>query len=200
MRAEPRVVVPTSGDGPLRDRLRLGSNITVVTDPDVGRRHFGPARYETGEARCRAPAAEVPKGKEKGTVSERVGSPTDGGIVLRLLLRIMVRRDPGEAYRAATPLELLFDLCFVVAVAQAGGRLVHAVAQGHAGHGVVGYAVIFFAIWWAWMNFTWFATAYDTDDVPYRLVTLVQIAGVLILAAGVPRAFDHSDYSIIVAG
>ena len=47
--------------------------------------------------------------------------------------------------------------------------------------------MVFFAIWWAWMNFTWFASAYDTDDVPYRLLTLVQMAGVLVLAAGVPR-------------
>ncbi|MGW5665802.1 low temperature requirement protein A [Streptomyces sp. NPDC003758] len=112
----------------------------------------------------------------------------------------MVRRDPAEVHRVATPLELLFDLCFVVAVAQAGARLVHAVAAGHAGQGVAGYAMIFFAVWWAWMNFTWFASAYDTDDVPYRLTTLVQIAGVLILAAGVPRAFDRTDYSIVVVG
>ncbi|POX52793.1 low temperature requirement protein A [Streptomyces sp. Ru72] len=112
----------------------------------------------------------------------------------------MVRRDPTEAHRVATPLELLFDLCFVVAVAQAGGKLVHAVAAGHAGQGVGGYAMIFFAVWWAWMNFTWFASAYDTDDVPYRLTTLVQIAGVLILAAGVPRAFDRTDYSTVVIG
>ena len=36
------------------------------------------------------------------------------------------------------------------------------------------------------MNFTWFASSYDTDDVPYRLLTIVQMAGVLVLAAGVP--------------
>lgn len=29
------------------------------------------------------------------------------------------------------------------------------------------------------MNFTWFASAYDTDDIRYRLLTFVQIAGVL---------------------
>jgi low temperature requirement protein LtrA len=29
----------------------------------------------------------------------------------------MSGRDPGEAHRASTPLELLFDLTFVVAVA-----------------------------------------------------------------------------------
>ncbi len=44
--------------------------------------------------------------------------------------------------------------------------------------------MVFFAIWWAWMNFTWFASAYDTDDVPYRVMTFVQMAGVLLLAAG----------------
>jgi low temperature requirement protein LtrA len=49
------------------------------------------------------------------------------------------------------------------------------------------------------MNFTWFASAYDTDDVPYRLVTFVQISGVLILAAGVPRAFE-GDAAIVTAG
>jgi low temperature requirement protein LtrA len=32
----------------------------------------------------------------------------------------MVARDTGEAHRVATPLELLFDLCFVVAVAATG--------------------------------------------------------------------------------
>jgi len=116
------------------------------------------------------------------------------------LSRVMVRRDPAEEYRVATPLELFFDLCFVVAVAQAGGRLAHAIAQGHGGQGVIGFAMIFFSIWWAWMNFTWFATAYDTDDVPYRLTTLVQIAGALILAAGVPRAFDDADYSVVLVG
>jgi low temperature requirement protein LtrA len=132
-------------------------------------------------------------------MTESDGGPADRGLS-GTLSRVMVRRDPGEAHRAATPLELLFDLCFVVAVAQAGARLVHAVAQGDAGHGVLNYAMIFFAIWWAWMNFTWFASAYDTDDVPYRLVTLVQIVGALILAAGVPRAFDRGDYSVVLAG
>lgn len=131
---------------------------------------------------------------------ERDGGPADGGGLPGPLSRVMVRRDPEEAHRAATPLELLFDLSFVVAVAQAGGRLVHAVAEGDAGHGVLGYAMIFFAIWWAWMNFTWFASAYDTDDVPYRLVTLVQIVGALVLAAGVPRAFDRADYSVVLVG
>jgi low temperature requirement protein LtrA len=111
----------------------------------------------------------------------------------------MMSRSPSEEHRASTPLELFFDLCFVVAVAQAAGQLHHALAEGAVVHGLLGYGSVFFAIWWAWMNFTWFASAYDTDDVPYRIATLVQIAGALILAAGVPRAFE-GDFVIVTLG
>ena len=109
-------------------------------------------------------------------------------------------RATDEDHRSATPLELFFDLCFVVAVAQAASALHHEVAADHVGDGVVGYATVFFAIWWAWMNFTWFASAYDTDDIAYRLTTLVQIAGALILAAGVPDAMAGSDFAVITIG
>ena len=116
-----------------------------------------------------------------------------------VLSRMRARRR-DEAHRVATPLELFFDLAFAAAVAQAGQQLVHALAGGHPGHGVGGYLLVFFAIWWAWVNFTWFASAYDTDDVPYRLATLLQITGVLVLAAGVPRAFSDANYTVSVAG
>ncbi|MFE1074822.1 low temperature requirement protein A [Streptomyces sp. NPDC058783] len=115
-------------------------------------------------------------------------------------VRRLRARHRHEVHRVATPLELLFDLCFVVAIAQAGVQLVHSVAGGHAGEGVLNYAMVFFAIWWAWMNFTWFASAYDNDDVLYRVVTLVQIAGVLVLAAGVSRAFEDHDWVAVVIG
>ncbi len=115
-------------------------------------------------------------------------------------VRRLRARGRHEPHRVATPLELFFDLCFVVAIAQAGVQLVHSVAEGHAGEGALDYAMIFFAIWWAWMNFTWFASAYDNDDVLYRVVTLVQIAGVLVLAAGISQAFDGHDYLAVVLG
>ena len=104
--------------------------------------------------------------------------------------RRMTARSPHEAHRTATPLELFFDLVFVVAIAQAGSGLHHAIAAAHPMEGVTGYLLVFFAIWWAWMNFTWFASAYDVDDVPYRLAVFVQIAGALILTAGVAAMFE----------
>lgn len=87
-----------------------------------------------------------------------------------------------------------------MAVAQAGVELVHSVAEGHAGEGVLNYAMVFFALFWAWVNFSWFASAYDNDDVLYRVVTLVQIAGVLVFAAGVSQGFEEHDFLLIWLG
>jgi low temperature requirement protein LtrA len=114
--------------------------------------------------------------------------------------RVMGARDPLERPRSATPLELLFDLAFVVAIARAAVEMHHAIAEEHAVAGILGYLLVFFAIWWAWMNFTWFASAYDCDDVLYRVLTLVQMAGVLVLAVGIPAVFRDFDISLVVAG
>jgi low temperature requirement protein LtrA len=112
----------------------------------------------------------------------------------------MCARPVDEPHRVSSQLELLFDLTFVVAVAAATTELAQAVIDGHAGTGVIAFLEVFFAIWWAWMNFTWFASSYDTDDITYRLMTLVQMGGVLVLAAGVPAAADHSDYLFVAVG
>jgi low temperature requirement protein LtrA len=42
----------------------------------------------------------------------------------------MVARSAHKEHRPATPLELLFDLCFVVAVALAAASLHHALSDG----------------------------------------------------------------------
>ena len=70
----------------------------------------------------------------------------------------------------------------------AAARSHHELTDSADRDGRVGYHVVFFTIWWPWMNFTWFASAYDTDDVPYRLLTFVQIAGVLVVDAPACRA------------
>ncbi|HZI81580.1 MAG TPA: low temperature requirement protein A [Vicinamibacterales bacterium] len=115
-------------------------------------------------------------------------------------IRAMRARSPHEPHRAATPLELLFDLVFVVAIAEAASGLHHAIAAHHTADGLIGYAMVFFAIWWAWMNFTWFASAYDNDDVPYRLLVFVQITGALIVAGGVPAMFEARAPNLATIG
>ncbi len=109
-------------------------------------------------------------------------------------------RDPDEQHRASTPLELFFDLVIVVAIAVAGSSLHHGIAEDHFLDAVLGYILTFFAIWWAWMSFTWFATAYDTDDVPYRVAVFVQMAGAIVMAAGIGRAIDAGDWSLVLLG
>ncbi len=111
-----------------------------------------------------------------------------------------VVHDPEEDHRASTPLELFVDLCFVVAVAQSAGSLHHELVAGHIGGGVVGFLMAFFGAWWAWMNFTWFASAHDANDVPYKLLTLVQITGVLVYAAAVPQTVEDHVFTLAVVG
>jgi low temperature requirement protein LtrA len=111
-----------------------------------------------------------------------------------------VLRDADEEHRASTPLELLFDLTFVVAVGRAAAALHHELVEGHYLDGLIGFTTVFFAVWWAWMNYTWFASAHDSDDVAHRLLTLVQMVGVLVLAAGVTQAVEDDSWGIVTAG
>ena len=71
---------------------------------------------------------------------------------------------------------------------------------------LLGFGFACFAICWAWINFSWFASAYDTDDWIFRVVTMVQMIGVIVLAIGLPRMFasiehgGHFDNGIMVLG
>ena len=108
-------------------------------------------------------------------------------------LRRMAGRNPHETFRAATPLELLFDLTFVIGFGVAASQLAHYLAEGHVGTGVFGFAFVMFAICWAWINFSWFSSAYDTDDWAFRLAMFVGMIGVVILSLGIPRTFTSID-------
>jgi low temperature requirement protein LtrA len=108
-------------------------------------------------------------------------------------LRVMSGRDPDELHRAATPLELLYDLTFVVAFGVASEQFAHLLAEGHFAAGLTGFGLAIFAICWAWINFSWFASAYDTDDWAFRLATMVQMVGVIVLALGLPQVFHSID-------
>ncbi|MFB9310391.1 low temperature requirement protein LtrA [Agromyces hippuratus] len=121
-------------------------------------------------------------------------------------LRRMVGRDPDEPHRTATPLELLFDLTFVVAFSQAGTQAAHLLELGHFMPAFIGFTIAVFAICLAWINYSWLASAYDNDDVFFRVATMVQMLGVLVLALGLPPMFhsidegEHLDNGVVVAG
>jgi len=103
-------------------------------------------------------------------------------------------RDPNEAHRAATPLELLYDLTFVVAFGTAASQLAHYLAEGHVGPAIAGFCLAVFTAAWAWLNYSWFASAYDNDDWVFRLATLAQMVGVIINALGLEEMFTSIDH------
>jgi low temperature requirement protein LtrA len=121
-------------------------------------------------------------------------------------IRPLVGRDQHESHRTATPLELLYDLTFVVAFGQAANELAHYLAEDQMRTGLIGFCFAIFAVSWAWIQYSWWASAYDEDDWVCRLATMVQMVGVVILALGLPEMFasiEHGetlDNGVMVAG
>jgi low temperature requirement protein LtrA len=69
----------------------------------------------------------------------------DGGRYRHGLRRVVARRI-DERGRAATPLELLFDLTFVAAFGVAGNELAHGIALGHWATAMVALTFAMFAV------------------------------------------------------
>lgn len=120
--------------------------------------------------------------------------------LLMLGLSPMHARDVNDPHRATTPLELLFDLVSVIAIAAAAAGLHHAVSEAHIADGIIRFVLAFFPIWWAWMNYTWFASAYDNDDTLFRLLTMITMSGALAMAAGIGVFFETLDLTLVVIG
>ncbi len=132
--------------------------------------------------------------------------PADAARISPARLQRMSGRDPYEDNRVATPLELLFDLTFVITFGVSAAQFTHLLAQNHVGAGIAGFAFATFNVCWAWINFAWFASAYDTDDWIYRLTTMLQMVGVIIFAMGIPAIYSsiaegaRVDNRVAVAG
>lgn len=117
-----------------------------------------------------------------------------------LAVRPLRPRDPQEHHRVATSLELFFDLVTVLAIAAAAAGFHHSIAEGHGLEGLPRFAFLFTAIWWAWMNFTWFASAFDNDDPVYRFLLMVIMAGELVFAGTAAHIFDTLDIGLGIIG
>ena len=111
----------------------------------------------------------------------------------------LLARDISENNRPATPLELFYDLIFVVAIANLAAAFHHDYANNHIVHGIISFVMVFLAVWWAWNQYTWFASSFDNNSSHFRLATLWQMVGALILAAGVEDAFN-GEFSIVLIG
>jgi len=116
------------------------------------------------------------------------------------MLSLMRARNPDEAHRPSTTLELFFDLVSVIAIAAVTAGFHHAIAEGHGLEALPRFIFLFLSVWWAWINYTWFASAFDNDDAIYRILVMVIMGGALIFAGGAGYIFETLDFSYGLLG
>jgi low temperature requirement protein LtrA len=101
---------------------------------------------------------------------------------------MMERRPPRlrlfEDDRRVVWLELLFDLVFVVAVAELAGLLHHLSIAS-----IAKYLVLFTVVWWVWIGFTLYANRFGADGTGHRLLA----AGTMLAVAGMAAAVGDLD-------
>jgi len=95
-------------------------------------------------------------------------------------------RNHGGGPAPVSYLELFFDLVYVFALTQ----ISHLILEHPGWHGLAEAAVVFAAIWWAWMYTTWAANWLDPERAPVRIMLLLVMLGSLLMAVALPRAFD----------
>jgi low temperature requirement protein LtrA len=97
--------------------------------------------------------------------------------------------------RRATWLELFLDLVFVAAIAEVASTL----SADPTAAGFGRFLALFLPIGWAWAGFAFYATRFDTDDLVYRLLTLLGMFAVAALASTVPNALHGGQNAFVVA-
>src|ERR1044072_1677591 len=92
---------------------------------------------------------------------------------------------PREEERL-TPLELFFDLVFVLAVTQCTALMAAAPSWAGLGRGLLVLGVL----WWSWVGYAWLTSVVDPEEGVVRLAIFAAMAGLLVVALCVPHAFD----------
>jgi low temperature requirement protein LtrA len=107
---------------------------------------------------------------------------------------------PVPVERVST-LELFFDLVFVFTVTQLTAILTHEVTWSALGQVVLMLGLI----WWMYDGYAWLTNSISTRGLTARAILLGGMAGYLVIALAVPRAFHGSGlafgigYFIVVA-
>ena len=106
--------------------------------------------------------------------------------------RLITGRREGER---VTPLELFFDLVFVLAITQSTALMSHhptwpGVAQG---------LLVLGLMWWGWVGYSWLTSVVDPEEVAVRLAIFVAMAALLIVALCIPEAFENLALTFALA-
>src|SRR5436190_283035 len=92
------------------------------------------------------------------------------------------------------PLELFFDLVFVLALTQCTTLMAHEPTWAGLGKGLLVLAVL----WWSWVGYAWLTSTIDPEDDLVRLTIFVSMAAFLVAALCVPHAFGK-DATVFAA-
>jgi low temperature requirement protein LtrA len=84
-----------------------------------------------------------------------------------------------------TPLELFFDLVFVLALTQCTALMAHDPTWSGLAQGLL----VLGMLWWAWTGYSWLTSVIDPEEGAVRLVMFGAIAAMLIVSLCVPAAF-----------
>jgi low temperature requirement protein LtrA len=99
------------------------------------------------------------------------------------------RREGGRV----TPLELFFDLVFVLAITECTSLMAHHPSWS----GVAQALLVLGVLWWAWASYAWLTSVIDPEAGAVRLVFFAAMAAMLIAAICVPEAFG--DLALVFA-
>jgi low temperature requirement protein LtrA len=87
-----------------------------------------------------------------------------------------------------TPLELFFDLVFVLALTQCTALM----AADPSWTGLARGLAVLAVLWWSWVGYAWLTSVVDPEEGAVRLVIFAAMAAFLVAALCVPEAFDDS--------
>jgi low temperature requirement protein LtrA len=94
-----------------------------------------------------------------------------------------------------TPLELFFDLVFVLAITQCTALMAHNPTWSGLAQGLLVLGVL----WWAWVGYAWLTSVIDPEEGAVRIVMFAAMATMLIVSLCVPDAFDHLALTLALA-
>ena len=87
-----------------------------------------------------------------------------------------------------TPLELFFDLVFVLALTQCTALM----AANATWEGVAQGLVVLGLMWWVWVGYAWLTSVVEPEEGAVRLVMFAAMAGLLVAALCIPEAFGEN--------
>jgi low temperature requirement protein LtrA len=106
--------------------------------------------------------------------------------------RLSAARRQGER---VTPLELFFDLVFVLAITQCTASMAHHPTWAGLAQGLLVLGVL----WWAWVGYAWLTSVIDPEQGAIRLLFFAAMAAMLIASLCVPEAFGNLALAFALA-